>query len=99
VDGSRQYCGRRVDVSVEGFDVDSRTVFDMGAERSPVETQDGTLMAFDEAFARYVRVYSSRSTANTGVHFLEVDVDFEPPDSPPASGCEAAYFDQLCTCA
>ena len=72
VDGSRQYCGRKIEISMNG---DSWImVYDMGSEYSPVESNNGTSMVFSTETARFVRVYSSRSTDNTGIHFLELEV-------------------------
>jgi hypothetical protein len=76
-DGSRKYCGTKVELSNDGI---SWTVaHDDGEEYTPeVESAAGYLMRFGtEKLARYVRVYSSRNTKNSGAHLLDVAVTCE----------------------
>lgn len=65
----REYCGRRVDVSTDASTW--TTVTDMGEAYSPM-ADAGTQMDFDTVETRYIRVWSSRSNANRGSHFVEV---------------------------
>ena len=65
---------------------------------SPEEVAGGTSMSVGSRAARYVRAYSSRSTSNTGIHFLELEVACEAAHlllsptnvlGPPSADCES----------
>jgi hypothetical protein len=73
---ARAYCGQRVSVSRSGaFGGEETVEWDTGSEFGPPESEAGNYVAFDEpVVARYVRHYCSGSTANMGVHFVEVEV-------------------------
>jgi len=46
----------------------------VGINYGQIESNDGNVIAFDQTIARYVRHWAGRSTQNTGVHFLELDI-------------------------
>jgi hypothetical protein len=72
---TRAYCGQKLALSATGtFGGEEQVVFNTGEEFGPPEAIDGNSVVFESVAARYVRHWCSRSTANTGVHFLEIDI-------------------------
>ena len=71
----RQYCSQKLLLSVTGeFAGEEISVYDTGTGYGPVETAEGHLHMFNATSARYVRHHCGRSTQNTGIHFMELDV-------------------------
>ena len=72
---TRAYCSQKVAISQSSdFAGEEVVVYDTGTGFGAEETETGNSIAFDRTVARFVRHWSSRSTANTGVHFMEIDV-------------------------
>ena len=70
----RRYCGQKISTSVTGeFAGEDTVVYDTGAEFGHVETAEGFTVRF-QAHSRFVRHWSSRSDANTAVHFIEMEI-------------------------
>ena len=71
----RQYCNQKIALSTTGaFAGEEDVVYETGPEYGPPESIEGIPRTFPPTEARYVRHWCGRSTANTGVHFLEMDV-------------------------
>eukprot|EP00750_Incisomonas_marina_P004237 INCI13453.3.p1 GENE.INCI13453.3~~INCI13453.3.p1 ORF type:complete len:3980 (-),score=725.08 INCI13453.3:2233-13494(-) len=76
----RQYCSQSVLLSKTGaFTGEEVKVYSTGTGYGPVETAEGHTINFNATTARYVRHHCGRSTLNTGIHFMEIDV-FGFPD-------------------
>eukprot|EP01051_Picozoa_sp_SAG22_P004129 SAG22_NODE_214_length_15003_cov_18.466519_5_plen_82_part_00 len=72
---TRAYCGQKIALSTTGaFVGEEVVVYDTGADYGPTESINGNIIVFVATTARYVRHWCSRSTANTSVHFLVIDV-------------------------
>ena len=89
---TRAYCGQKIALSTTGaFAGEEDVVYNLGEEFGPAESIDGNAIVFRSVAARYVRHYCSGSTANMGVHFLEVDVyGNEDPIVPEPVGLDAS---------
>jgi hypothetical protein len=91
----RAYCSQMVATSVTGeFAGEEYVAWDTGMEAyGPPESVDGNAITFPAKVARYVRHWSSRSTSNAGVHFLEIDVYGvdDPVPAPPPVPNEWSY--------
>ena len=73
--GSRAYCGQKLALSTTGlFAGEETVVMETGTGYGPAETADGNTIDFATTAAQYVRHWSSRSDANSGIHFMEIDV-------------------------
>lgn len=74
-------------------DTNNSAGFGTGTDGEYVETSAGKSISFNEINARYVRVYSGGSTANTNNHFVEVEVMGveAPPTEAPAVPMGYAY--------
>eukprot|EP01052_Picozoa_sp_SAG31_P028411 SAG31_NODE_2742_length_5154_cov_4.341048_1_plen_388_part_00 len=72
---TRAYCGQKLALSPTGeFAGEETVVMETGTAYGDNESPDGNTIEFDTIAAQYVRHWSSRSTANTGIHFMEIDV-------------------------
>jgi hypothetical protein len=72
---TRRYCGQKVALSSTGaFSGEETVVYDTGVDYGPIETVDGNALTFDPVNARFVRHWSGKSDANSGIHFMEIDV-------------------------
>jgi hypothetical protein len=72
---ARAYCAQKVALSTTGaFTGEEVVVYDTGLAYGGVEAEHGNTIAFDQTAARYVRHWSGRSTRNTGIHFMEIDI-------------------------
>uniref|UniRef100_A0A0G4HV28 F5/8 type C domain-containing protein n=1 Tax=Chromera velia CCMP2878 TaxID=1169474 RepID=A0A0G4HV28_9ALVE len=79
----RSYCGKKVLVSDSERFSDSVEVFAQQGYGPGPESAEGQLLSFSKTlWGRYLRVYISRSTADTGSNVIEVKV-FGPPGSDP----------------
>jgi hypothetical protein len=102
--GSRAYCGQRIAISSTGFFEGEETiVFETGSDYGDTEVEQGFTMNFPATTGQYIRHWSSRSTANGGVHFLEIAVMGAPdPDCPTgdADPCHGhgSCAHGVCTC-
>lgn len=56
------------------FNGEEVVVYDTGMDYGGIEAENGNVIVFDQTPARYVRHWSSRSTKNAGVHFLEIGI-------------------------
>merc|ERR1740117_926242 len=96
----RSYCSQAVALSATGdFAGEEYVAYATGdGVQGPPESVDGNAITFAAYVSRYVRHWSGRSTANSGVHFLEIGVyglaDRQPPPpSPnPAFGAYVGCF-------
>eukprot|EP01051_Picozoa_sp_SAG22_P000598 SAG22_NODE_17_length_32684_cov_34.234095_11_plen_281_part_00 len=78
---TRAYCSQKVAVSQSGaFQGEEVVVYNTGTSYGEQETETGNTIVFERTVARFVRHWSSRSTSNTGVHFMEIDVIGAPAD-------------------
>lgn len=92
---SRSYCGTKVALSLDGATM--TTDVDHGTNYDPPE-QDmtaGLVLTFAIQQTRYVRVYSSGSTLNNRMHFVEVEVFYQDfpallQDNPPQTSAVPA---------
>ena len=72
---TRAYCNQKLAFSVSGaFSGEEDVVWETGTAYGPPESADGNSISFDLTVTRYVRHWCGRSTANGGVHFMEIDV-------------------------
>jgi hypothetical protein len=78
----RRYCNVKVALSETGaFAGEEDVKYDSGNDWSDAESAEGKAIQFSATRARYVRHWRGRSTANTGVHFMEMSV-FGPSATP-----------------
>ena len=71
----RQYCSQSVLLSRTGsFSGEEVDVYNTGTGYGPVETAAGHEIVFNATAARYIRHHCGRSTLNTGIHFMEMDI-------------------------
>ena len=72
----RSYCNQAIATSVTGdFTGEEYVAWATGdGVQGPPESVNGNAITFPAKIARYVRHWAGRSTANGGVHFLEIDV-------------------------
>ena len=83
----RAYCQQRVSLSLSGaFAGEEYVAFDTGEANGPAESADGNAFSFPATVTQFVRHWSGRSTANEGVHFLEIDVYGDPSGVPMLAG-------------
>ena len=72
---TRKYCGQKLALSTTGdFNGEETVVYDTKQDYGPPEKKTGNNHMFSPTVTRFVRYYSSKSTQNTGVHFLECDI-------------------------
>jgi hypothetical protein len=72
---TRKYCGQKIALSTTGsFAGEETVVYDTKSSFGPLERKAGNNHAFQPVATQYVRYYSSKSTRNNGVHFLELDI-------------------------
>ena len=70
-----QYYNQKIAMSTTwAFAGEEDVVYETGSEYGPPESTEGIPRTFPPTEARYVRHWCGRGTANTGVHFLEMDV-------------------------
>jgi hypothetical protein len=78
----RRYCNVKVALSETGaFAGEEDIKYDSGDQWSDFEVAEGKVIEFAATQARYVRHWRGRSTANIGVHFMEMAV-YGPSASP-----------------
>ena len=71
----RKFCGQKLSLSLSGkFAGEEIVVWQPKEKWGPAEVQAGNLHKFKPAAARYVRYYSAGSSANNGVHMVEIDI-------------------------
>lgn len=71
---TRSYCGQRLDLSNDG--VNWTTMFDQG-ETYVSTSGAGNVYSFDKTAARYARFWAGRNEHNTGIHLLDVSLDYK----------------------
>ena len=79
---TRQYYSQTIEISETGqFSGEEVILYETGAGKlGPVETAAGNkITTSSPILGRYIRHRCGRSTRNTGVHFIEMKVDNEPP--------------------
>ncbi|CAE7525385.1 unnamed protein product [Symbiodinium natans] len=70
-DGWRKYCGHKIQVS--NNENSWKTIYENHHWKNK-ETGKGITFNLGAQVGRYVRVFSSKSTANNGIHFLELEI-------------------------
>ncbi|GEM_PF-983066 len=72
-------------------DSDNSAGFGQGADQEYSETNSGKAITFNEAKARYVRLYSNGSTVNSYNHYSEIDVQSGNQAAEKASTASSAF--------
>jgi hypothetical protein len=91
----RAYCSQKIAISAsDAFEGEESVAFDTGTDYGPTESEDGNAFTFAAIVGRYVRHWSGRSTSNSGVHFMEIDVYGlrNPAPAPPPPQGEWTYL-------
>ena len=71
----RAYCNQKLALSASGiFGGEEHVMWETGTGYGPPESEDGNSISFEPTVTRYVRHWCGRSTADGGVHFMEIDV-------------------------
>lgn len=84
----RSYCGQRIAVSTTGaFVGEEIVVADNHLQYGHTESSQGFTVLTRGVVGRYIRHWAAGSTANPGVHFIEMAVNAAPLGAPTVTTC------------